>query len=117
IGRVLRVHKNTVRAWIKSGLPTIDRRRPTLVHGLDLTEFLQERRRRAKRRCQPDEIYCVRCRSPKRPAANMVDYLPITATSGNLRGICPDCELLIHRRVALAKVEAVAGGLEITFPQ
>jgi excisionase family DNA binding protein len=117
IARVLKVHKNTVRMWIKSGLPAIDRRRPTLVHGLDLVTFLEERRRKSKRTCRPGEIYCVRCRSPKRPAANMADYLPLATTSGNLRGICPDCNSLMHRRVALARLGVVAAELEVAFPQ
>jgi hypothetical protein len=47
----------------------------------------------------------------------MVDYLPITTTSGNLRGICPDCEALIHRRASLAGISAIRGTLEIAFPQ
>lgn len=117
IARVLGVHKNTVRTWVKSGLTTIDRRRPTLVHGLALATFLSERRRRGKQTCRPGEVYCVRCRSPKVPAANMADYLAITPTSGNLRGICPDCSSLMHRRVALARLWAVAADLDITFPQ
>ena len=43
----------------------------------------------------------------------MADYVPMTATSGNLRGICPDCHKLIHRRVALTKLDAVRGSLEV----
>jgi Helix-turn-helix domain len=41
VARILRKHKNTVRAWIKQGLQPIDGRRPTLVHGLELVRFLQ----------------------------------------------------------------------------
>ena len=57
------------------------------------------------------------CRAPKAPAEGMADYIPITATSGNLRGICPDCEILIHRRVSLAKLDVVCADLEVDFPQ
>ena len=28
-------------------------------------------------------MYCFKCRSPKKPAAGMADYLPISTTSGN----------------------------------
>ena len=31
--RLLGVHKNTVRSWIKRGLPTVDNRRPILILG------------------------------------------------------------------------------------
>jgi hypothetical protein len=47
----------------------------------------------------------------------MADYLPITATSGNLRGLCPDCGTFMHRRVAFAKLDIVGADLDIAFPQ
>jgi len=117
IARLFGIHKNTIRMWIKAGLATIDDRRPSLVHGLTLMAFLSERRRSTKQTCLPGEIYCVRCRSPKAPAANMVDYLEITKTSGNLRGICPDCNSFMHRRVAFGRLRAVTADLDVSFPQ
>ena len=38
----LNVHKNTIRGWIRGGLPTIDARRPTLITGSDLRRFLSQ---------------------------------------------------------------------------
>ncbi len=115
--RLLGKHKNTVRAWMKHGLQPIDRRRPTLVHGLDLMRFLQNRRASGRQPCPPGHMYCLKCRSPKWPAASMADYLAITATSGNLRGLCPDCGTFMHRRAALRKLASVGAGLDIAFPQ
>jgi hypothetical protein len=117
ISRLFYVHKNTVRMWIKVGLPIVDDRRPTLVYGADLRAFLERRRNKSRQRCRPGEIYCVCCRSPKFPAGAMADYLKITSVSGNLRGICPDCEHFMHRRVALARLREVAAGLDVSFPQ
>src|SRR5271165_6576292 len=65
IARLFGAHKNTVRHWIKSGLKTLDRRRPLLVHGSDLSVFLRDRKQKKKRPCQPGEFYCLRCRAPK----------------------------------------------------
>jgi helix-turn-helix protein len=117
IARRLVVHKNTVRNWIKQGLPTVDCHKPTLILGSALSRFLEDRRRRGRQRCAPGEIYCVKCRAPVQPAADMADYVPITATLGNLRGICPACETLIHRRVSRARLDHIRGRLEITLPQ
>lgn len=117
VARVLHNHKNTVRAWLKQGLPMIDRRRPTLIYGCDLRHFLETRRKQAKRPCPPGHIYCVKCRAPKAPAGNMTEYVPITTTLGILRAICPNCETLIHRRVSLARIDTMRGDLEITFPK
>jgi hypothetical protein len=110
-------HKNTVRAWVKTGLPTNDRKRPILILGRDLAAYIIVRRTRNKRPCQPGEVYCVRCRVPKRPAGDMAEYQPITEKSGNLIGICPDCYSMICQRVSLAKLAQVRGNMDITFPQ
>lgn len=117
VASLLGTHKNTIRNWIKQGLPTIDRQRPALVHGQDLFQYLAKRRERSKQTCPPNHVFCVKCRSPKLPAGNMADYLPLTPTTGNLRGICPDCDTLIYRRASLSKLEVSAPGLEIAFLQ
>jgi hypothetical protein len=117
VARILRKHKNTVRSWIKQGLRPIDGRRPTLVYGLELMRFLQDRRMRGKRPCPPGHMYCLKCRSSKQPAAGMADYLPISDISGNLRALCPDCGKFMHRRASLAKLNIVGAGLDIAFPQ
>lgn len=111
------VHRNTVRAWVKRGLPTNDELRPMLILGRDLVAFLQAQRTKNKRTCQPGEIYCVRCRAPKEPAGDMADYEPLTATLGNLIAICSDCETLMYRRVSLSKMDQIRGNLDITFPK
>ncbi len=111
------VHRNTVREWVKQGLPTNDDQRPMLILGRHLAAFLQARRAKNKRTCQPGEIYCVRCRAPKAPAGDMADYQPVTETVGNLIAICSDCEAIIYRRVNLTKLEQVRGKLDITLPQ
>ena len=117
IATLFGVHRNTVRAWVKRGLPTSDDRRPMLILGRDLVAFLQLQRAKNKRTCQPGEIYCVRCRAPKAPAGDMADYEALTATQGNLIAICPDCETIIYRRASLAKLAQICGKLDITFPQ
>lgn len=117
VANLFGVHRNTVREWVKRGLPTNDNRRPMLILGGDLVTFLRARRAKNKRPCQPGEIYCVRCRQPKAPAGSMADYQPMTGTLGNLIAICPDCEAIMYRRVSLTKLEHVCGKLEIRMPQ
>jgi hypothetical protein len=117
IARLFGNHRNTVRDWVKRGLPTIDHKLPMLIHGSDLAAFLQARRLKNKRTCQPGEIYCLRCRAPKSPAGDMADYQSITTTRGNLVAICPSCESMIYRGVNLGKLDQVRGNLQVTMAQ
>ena len=79
-------HKNTVRAWIRAGLPLIDNGRPALIHGLDLREFLYARRKKNRQTCPPGHIYCVKCRTPKMPAGDMADYIPFVGDNRQSSG-------------------------------
>lgn len=117
IANLFNIHKNTIRRWVKSGLVTCDEKRPILILGHALAAFLQARRVKNKQPCKPGEIYCVRCRAPKVPAADMAEYSPVTEKVGNLIAICPDCNSIMNRRVSLAKIWQVQGEMDITFPQ
>ena len=103
-----------MRSWLQSGLQANDDKRPTLIRGAELRRFLAERRAKAKRPTPAGMIYCLGCREPRRPAGDMVDYLPRTATSGNLEGICPACGAMLYRSVSLAKLEEIRAGLDVT---
>lgn len=116
IATLFSVHRNSVRQWIKAGLPVVDHRRPVLVLGAALAEFLRNRRTVNKRPCRPGEIYCMRCREPRVPAGAEVRYHPITTTQGNLVGLCPSCSAGLFRRVSAANLGQFEGLLRITLP-
>jgi hypothetical protein len=117
IAGLFSVHKNTVRMWIKDGLVTIDTKRPVLIKGSSLRDYLQSKRATAKRKCQPDEIYCVRCRVPQRPAENMAEYEAINANTGRLMGLCPCCNGIINKYFTVSQLEQIRGKLDITLPK
>jgi hypothetical protein len=117
VARLFGIHRNTVREWIKRGLPTCDNRRPTLLVGRHLFEFLRARELTNRRRCAAGEIYCMKCRQPRRPAGGMVDYVERDRGPGNLVGICPSCETLMFRRVNRSKLEEVTADLHVSAPE
>jgi len=116
VARMVRVAKGTVRRWIKRGLPSINDKKPALVLGADLIDF-HRLQKKPKQKCLPHECFCVKCRKPRTPAGGMAEYVPLTATSGNLRAICPDCLKFMYRRVALSKLSALRLFLEIAIAQ
>lgn len=117
IAELFGTHKNTVRNWHKNGLAAIDDKRPMLFHGKILAAYLQAKRTKHKRPCKVGEIYCIRCRAPKVPAGDMAEYQAITATVGNLLAICPDCELMMNRRISISKLDQFRRQMDITLPQ
>jgi hypothetical protein len=117
LSRLLKIHKNTVRNWLKQGLQAIDAQRPTLIRGTELRRFVTERRARSKQTCGPGRIYCLPCRAPKVPAAKIADCIQTTETSGTLQGICPDCNRMIYRRVNPQKLDAARGELAVIVTQ
>lgn len=117
VANLFSVHKNTVRLWVKDGLATNDNKKPMLILGSNLKQYLQSKRKINKRKCFPFEIYCVRCRLPQVPAENMVDYEPTNDSMGRLIGLCPSCNGIINKYFNFAKLEQIKGKLDITFPK
>ena len=100
VARALGVSKPTIRRWIsKDGLPVIDDKRPILILGSDLIDFLKARTR-PRSRCGPGECYCVKCRAARPAAGGMAEFMSHTPSGGNLRAICESCGTLMHRRIA-----------------
>ena len=112
---VLGVHKNTVGRWIKDGsLDAVTDQRPFLIPGSSLKRFHAERRGRGKRPCGAGELYCFRCRQPKRPADGWAVYEARSARSGNLTAICETCETVMNRATSTASLPALEDLMEIT---
>ena len=116
LAMLLSCHKNTVRNWIKDGLPTLcDGRRPILVHGSDARDYLERKRAGRRHKCRPDEMFCFGCRQPRQPALKMVDFKPTSTTGGLLAGICEQCSTLMFKRASRASLGRVSGLLEVKF--
>jgi excisionase family DNA binding protein len=107
--------KATVRRWVSSNdLPAIRDRRPILILGGDLLEFL-EQRAGPKTTCPSGECYCVKCHGSRKPSGGMVEFRHVGGKSGNLRGLCPVCGCLMHRRTSLEQLEEIRKFLDVTF--
>jgi excisionase family DNA binding protein len=104
----LRVHRNAVRHWIKKcGLPALADRRPHLIRGADLIEFLKGRRAARRTKCGSGQLFCLKCRLPRSPAAGLVEYRASAAGRGSLIGICTVCETIMRRFVSKDRADAI----------
>jgi hypothetical protein len=110
-------HKNTVRNWLKDGLPKVDDCRPILILGRQLASFVHARRQHQRQRCAAGELFCFKCRKPRRSLPGSAEYLPTTAGTGNLRALCSHCGTRMYRRVSLRRLAASVGDLQVPLPQ
>jgi hypothetical protein len=103
----------TIRNWQKNGLEAVVGVYPAIFRGIDIIAFLGRRNRGRKRPCGPGRLFCFRCKAPKRPAFNEVEFWLDGSKLGKLRGLCPDCASTMNRRTSLAKLKAATGDLMV----
>jgi excisionase family DNA binding protein len=92
------VHRNTVRNWIGKGLGAIKANGLVLILGEELRRYLGKERDGGRVKCPPGSMYCFKCRAARRPPDGLVEAVQVSPTSLNLRGLCPECGCLMHRR-------------------
>ncbi len=98
------VHRNTVRHWIKNGLETVRAGGHVLILGDELRAYLIRKQAQRRVRCPPGSMFCLKCRDARRPPPGLVELVPLSPTTVNLRGLCPTCGGLMHRRASLARI-------------
>jgi len=117
IAEKLKVHRQTVRRWVKEGLSPIDSQKPMLIQGEHAADFLKARKEKNRKRCKPNELYCVKCRIPKVPAESMAELEVINQKIGNLIGLCPKCTCVMNKRVSLQRFNEIFEVLDVSIPQ
>lgn len=103
VSMLLGVSVGTVRTWIRKGLPVLEARKPFLIPGDGLKAWLKARAKARKHNCQPDELYCCRCRSPQKARPGSVEITPRNAKTVAIRALCGSCGTKINRAGSLAR--------------
>lgn len=117
VAELYSTHKNTVLNWIKQGLKTLGNKRPLLIHGTALNRFHTEKRVKNKQPCKLDEIYCMKCKQPKKPAAELIEFKQINEKTGNLIGLCPACQTLMYKRISNSKLKLFSTKMGFTLQE
>lgn len=104
--RTLGVAKATIRNWIDDGLTVLKDQRPFLILGSDLVNYLESKVAK-KQTCLPHQCYCFKCRQPKDPAFNEVEYFPSDEAVGNMRALCSDCSTVMNKRISVRQLPAI----------
>ena len=114
LANAIGVTEQTVRAWIKAGLPAMDTSRPTLIRGADIVSFSAEKQETRRRKLARDEFYCLTCKAPRRPLGSLVDYVPTTSATGRMEGLCEFCERACNKMVSKRELPALETVFEIS---
>lgn len=105
IVEMLGVSSRTVYYWMQEGLPPVDNQKPYIFHGTDLREFLAKRQRKRKRKCKEDEMFCCKCRQPRRVIDNKTSLILTKSMNPMLTGNCEVCNTQINRAVSRKVLE------------
>ena len=97
IAELFQINRATIRNWLKQGLSKIDDKKPYLIHGSDLYLFLDIKKKKYKRKCAPDELFCMKCKEPRRPT-NLSVYLEVQSMNiYRFKGSCSVCNSIMYK--------------------
>ncbi len=105
VAELFGLHKGSVLNWIKQGLKIIDQHKPYLIRGSDLFDFLNKRQKQRKVSCQPNELYCFKCRAPRRPLNESIQITKRNNCRLKIEGCCFICNTKMFRDGALSKLD------------
>jgi hypothetical protein len=113
---LLGVAGGTIRAWIRRGLPVLEGNMPLLIPGDGLKGWLKARLAARKQKCLPDELYCCRCRRPRKPKPGSVAAVPRNAKTVAIRAQCGTCEAKMNRAGSLARLMEIKAAFGLETP-
>jgi excisionase family DNA binding protein len=116
VARLLSVCKGTVRRWIKNGLPVMQDKKPIMIRGADLKQFLKSQSK-PKQECALDECRCFKCKGIRKVAFGEAEIIFDQSPAPNMHGLCSVCAEDIYKRISKAKIPAIQAILQITFKQ
>jgi excisionase family DNA binding protein len=105
----------TVRSWIRSGLPAMTSRRPYLILGDALRNWLQSRCAAARTTLRSDQLYCLTCKVGQKPGGMMVDCVLQTSTTARLMGLCETCGGTCNRMVSRSDLARFAAIFDVAL--
>ena len=104
----------TIRNWHKDGLVVMSSRKPYLISGAAIQEYLRAKYKAAKRPLGPDQLFCPSCRTGRKPVEMAVTITPMASKTALLMGICESCGGGSTRMIARRKASDFAAVFAIS---
>lgn len=93
------LHPQTIRQWIKSGLPSM-KGRPLLIYGYDLKVFLGKMNASNKCHTEFNQMFCMKCRDGQSPYKKQVQ-LEYKNNFLKAKAHCKSCKSLMYKSYKL----------------
>jgi hypothetical protein len=90
------LHIQTVRAWIKRGLRTMDKSRPILIYGNDLIEFLKKQNAIGKCKTEFDQMFCMKCKDARHVYQSKI-IMELNENKLKAQGLCRTCKTKMNK--------------------
>lgn len=100
LAALLGVDKRTVRRWIEhDGLDVaiVDHSRPIILQGSKVKAWGIARQKAKRRPCGFGEMYCVRCKAPRRINPDSFQIVQHNQSKLTVKGDCQTCSLTLRR--------------------
>ncbi|GGX73184.1 hypothetical protein GCM10011309_23980 [Litorimonas cladophorae] len=100
LAALLGVDKRTVRRWIESDrldVAIVEHSRPVILLGSKVKAWGTARQRAKKQPCAYGEIYCVRCKTPRRIKPDSFLIVQPNQSKLTVKGECCRCDLTLNR--------------------
>lgn len=97
----LGLHPQTVRKWIKDGLPTVDTGKPILIYGNNLIEWLKKRNYSNKCSTELNQMFCMKCQDARQVFQRQIS-IDQNGRFLKVKGICRNCKTIMNKNYKLA---------------
>lgn len=95
----------TIRNWIKDGLEVLASRKPYLILGQAIRDYIRSKTAGRKSPLAPDELFCLSCKTGRKPRNMAVDVVFQTQQTLRLSGRCGACGCQSSRIISASKVK------------
>ncbi len=93
------LHPQTVRQWIKNGLPTM-KGKPALIYGNDLIKFLGKMNKSNKCQTEFHQMFCMKCKEGTDPYRKQVQ-LELKNGFVKAKAHCRNCKNIMYKSYKL----------------
>lgn len=104
VAELFKLTPDTVFRWIRcEGLKRIVGSKKYFVHSSDLNIFLTQKNSKHKKPCSDGEIYCCKCRGPKRPNEASLISKKMPNKTIRVTATCESCNTQLNTFVSATK--------------